>query len=51
MARRKKSGSCLGALFTICLFPFILIFECAKDFKPMNSKGRKISNAKKKKWL
>lgn len=55
MARRKKNTSCLGACFELaiglCLLPFTLIFACVKDFKPMNSKGRKISNKNKKRWL
>lgn len=57
MAKRKGSctGSCLGAMvelmITIFLFPFMLIAGCAKDYKPMNSRGRRISNSKKKKWI
>lgn len=53
MARRKKSGSCLGtilgAMIMIPLFPFLFILSCAKDYRPYNSKGAKISRAKKKK--
>lgn len=57
MAKRKGTcaGSCLGAMIelmiTIFLFPFMLIVGCAKDYKPMNSRRRRISNSKKKKWI
>lgn len=49
--RRKKNASCLGTLITIPLLPFLFVISCAKDYKPHNSKGAKISRAKKKKWF
>lgn len=55
MAKRKKQGSCLGTLLgtmiMIPLFPVLLVISCAKDYKTMNSTGRKISRAKKKSWF
>lgn len=51
MARKKKKSSCLRTLIALPLIPFAIIVESAKDYKPMNSKGRKISRAKKKKWF
>lgn len=55
MVKRKKQGSCLGtllgAMIMIPLFPVLLVISCAKDYNPMNSKGRKISRAKRKGWF
>lgn len=55
MAKRKKNGSFLGtlfgAIFMIPLFPVLIVISCAKDYKPMNSTGRKISRGKKKGWF
>lgn len=56
---RKNSGSCVGSclgtmiemIIMIPFLPFMLVLSCAKDYKPMNSKGRKISRAKTKKWF
>ncbi len=32
----------------IPLFPFIIILGCVKDHRPMNSKGAKISQSRRK---
>lgn len=52
---KKNSFGCLG---TVILFPIMLplmifhfIFKEELSYKPMNSKGRKISQAKKKGWF
>lgn len=51
MSRRKKNVGCLGTILTICFMPFALIFDSAMNYKPLNSKGRKISRKKKRKWF
>lgn len=49
--RRKKNASCLGTLIAVPFLPFLFVISSAKDYKPHNSKGAKISRAKRKKWF
>ncbi len=51
MARRKKNVGCLSALISLPLLPFAIILRYVKDYRPYNSKGAKISRAKKMKWF
>ena len=52
VARKRKQSSCLGSLLGIMimipLIPDLIILGCVKDLRPMNSKGAKISQAKRK---
>ena len=51
MARKRKPKTLIGALLYLCLLPITFIIDYAIHFRPMNSKGAKISRAKKKKWF
>jgi len=52
MTHNKKRKSIISMLlqasFTVCFFFIRLVYESIRDYKPMNSKGRKISNANKR---
>ena len=55
MSRRRKPKTVLGMILeiilTICFFPFILTIEVAKNYRPYNSKGARISRARRKRWF
>lgn len=55
MSRRRKPktimGMALSIILNICLLPITLTLEVAKNYRPYNSKGAKISRAKKKRWF